>query len=73
MATKNDCWYARIRDRRSIYWNRYPLYPSAKCSGAQWVRTGDVYCVAGMSHRPFCILYIKVSLAMHLRCSKDCH
>ena len=41
--------------------------------GAQWVRTGDVYCVAGMSTWPFCILYIKVGLAMHLRCSKDCH
>ena len=46
---KNECWYARIRDCRSISWNGCPLYPSAKCSGVQWVCAGDVYCVAGMS------------------------
>ena len=59
VATKNDCWYARIRDRS-------PLYPLAKCSEVQWVRAGDVYCVAGMSTRPFCIWYIILSLAMNM-------
>ena len=33
------------------------LYPSDKCSEAQWSCAGDVYYVAGMSTRPFCILY----------------
>ena len=40
---------------------RVSLYPSAKCSGAKWVRARDVYCVTVMSGRPFCILYIIVT------------
>ncbi|KAI0213954.1 hypothetical protein LSAT2_000959 [Lamellibrachia satsuma] len=72
VAKKNDCWFARIRDRRSNSGNGCPLYPSDKCSGVQWGRAGDVYCVARMSTEPFIIVslamstgpFIIVSLAM---------
>ena len=49
------------------------LRPAARCSVAQWVRAGWVYMLRVMSTKPCWILYIIVSLAVCLRCSKDCH
>ena len=50
-----------------------PLRPAARCSVAQWVRAGWVYLLRGMSTKPGWILYIIVSHAVCLRCSKDGH
>ena len=53
------------------------LRPAARCSvpvaQCQWVRAGWVYLLRRMSTKPGWILYIIVSLAVCLRCSKDCY
>ena len=50
-----------------------PLRPAARCSVVQWVRAGWVYLLRGMSTKPCWIFDITVSLAVCLRCFKDCH
>ena len=65
--------YSFIRERWTLSCKGWPLCPAARCSVAQWVHTDWVYLLREMSTKPCWIVYIIVSIAVCLRCSRDCH
>ena len=73
MLMKNECLYACSRERWTLSCKGCPVRPAARCSVAQWVRAACVYLLRGMSTKLCWNLYIIVSLAVCLRCSKVCH